>query len=58
MDPKTISTLISLAVTLTNLALDLKRQSGFTDEQLLDEAERNDAAALENVKTFLDGLPK
>jgi hypothetical protein len=53
---------IKLALTLAEIAakllVDLKKQSGMTDDQLLALAESQNAEARERMKALIAGLPQ
>lgn len=56
MDPNTVNLLLQLAAMAAKLAIEVKQQSGLTDEQLLDAAEKNGAAVRAQVSAFLETL--
>lgn len=56
MDEKTIALALQLAGLATQLVLEVKRQSGLSNDELLALGDQNDAETLARTKAFLEGL--
>jgi hypothetical protein len=56
MDPKTITLALELAALAARLVIDIKKQSGLSDEELLALADAKDDETAARIKVFLEGL--
>jgi hypothetical protein len=56
MDVKTVNTALQLAQLAANLFIELKKQSGLSNEELLDMAAQNNAEARDEARKFLESL--